>query len=100
VAQSYWINCYPGHALYPGTGVSPYVNVTQQQWYQYLSKWFVDVDSLNAKQVANGDADWIDTSDGQYWFGTGPGTFSPGSPGTQGAQVTPTSSEGNPSVGP
>lgn len=75
------------------------VAISEAQWRAALAVWFADVDSIETKQVANPDANWVDTPVGQFWFGNGPGTFQPTAGGVPSAAETVTSAEGDIPVG-
>jgi hypothetical protein len=94
MALGFWFN--PTSGTQAGTG--PF-NYTEAQWRTGLAKYFADVDSIEATQVANPDVDWVTTPDGDYWYGNGPGTFAPPSVNTASAADTTTSKEGDTPVG-
>ncbi len=69
--------------------------LTEAQWRAGLAKYFQDVDAIETKQNGFPDTDWVDTPDGQFWIGNGPGTFAPPGAGVASAAATTTSAEGD-----
>jgi hypothetical protein len=88
MALAFWFNASGTNSVGP-------VTMTEAQWRQALAKYFLDVDSIEANQVANPDVNWVRTPDGDYWYGNGPGTFQPPASNAASAAETPTSKEGD-----
>lgn len=58
----------------PTVGVQ---TVAYQQWRNALSKWLLDIDSVEATLTP--DVEFFRAPDGDYWRGTNPGAFTPAS---------------------
>lgn len=88
----FWFNPVPGNA-------SQAVSMTEAQWRTALAAYFLDVDFIENTQLAGQDAKWVRTPTGDFWIGTGPGTFLPPASDAANANDTTTSAEGDMPVG-